>query len=207
MSNSYITAASTPEWVDYGYVFQNCRLSAAEGVDRVYLGRPWRDYAQTVFLNCEMGDHIVPEGWHNWGRPATEETTFYAEYKSKGPGASPQDRVKWSHQLSDEKARAYTLEKVFSGTNGLKNTFGFSWYGYEKDTSFNLNSAYQKDQKQFPHIKKVEERNFSDLRTLKDLPYKNVGYREHGCILHQCITQKVTTGDHSGTWWRLEIRQ
>ena len=61
--NSYITAASTPENVEFGYVFKNCKLTAAPGVTKVYLGRPWRPYASTTFLNCEFGSHIRPEGY------------------------------------------------------------------------------------------------------------------------------------------------
>ncbi|MEO9031635.1 MAG: pectinesterase family protein, partial [Ginsengibacter sp.] len=51
-ANSYITAASTPQDVSYGFVFNNCTLEAAPGIDKVFLGRPWRKYAKTVFLNC-----------------------------------------------------------------------------------------------------------------------------------------------------------
>lgn len=113
--NSYITAASTPEWVEYGYVFLNCKLTADPVVDKVYLGRPWRDYAKTVFINTEMGEHILPEGWHNWGRPEAEKTSFYAEYNSKGSGANPAERVDWSHQLTKEQAVKYKLKNVFKG--------------------------------------------------------------------------------------------
>lgn len=118
--NSYITAASTPEWVDYGYVFLNCKLTAEPSADKVYLGRPWRDYAKTVFINTEMGDHIVPEGWHNWRRPEAETTVYYAELGSKGPGADPKNRVEWSHQLKQAALEKYTLEKIFSGWNPVR---------------------------------------------------------------------------------------
>ncbi|MGB3798867.1 MAG: pectinesterase family protein [Lewinella sp.] len=99
-SNSYLTAASTPEGRQYGFVFVNCGLTAAEGVDSVYLGRPWRDYARTIFVNCQLGDHIVPQGWDNWGSPEKESTVFYAEYGNTGKGARPADRVNWSRQLT-----------------------------------------------------------------------------------------------------------
>jgi len=112
-ADSYITAASTPKDIDYGFVFLNCTLTADEGVNKAYLGRPWRDYAKTVFINCEMGSHILPEGWDNWSSPEREQTIFYAEYNSQGPGAAPQQRVDWSHQLSRKEAKGYTLEKVF----------------------------------------------------------------------------------------------
>ena len=111
--NSYVTAASTPEREEFGYVFNNCRLIHDENTDKVYLGRPWRSFAKTVFINCELGDHIFKEGWHNWGKPYAEKTTFYAEYGSKGPGAaSKKERVKWSHQLKDKDLGKYTPENV-----------------------------------------------------------------------------------------------
>src|SRR5699024_10390962 len=102
--NSYITAASTPKHEPYGFVFLDCTLTAAPEADQVYLGRPWRIYAQTVFVNCKMGDFIRPEGWHNWSKPEAEKTAFYAEYKSQGPGAHPASSVEWSHQLAQKDA-------------------------------------------------------------------------------------------------------
>jgi beta-xylosidase len=114
-SDSYITAASTPEGVRYGFVFQGSRLTAEPGVKRVYLGRPWRDHARTVFLNSWMGPHIRPEGWHNWSRPVTERTAFYAEFGNTGPGAARDGRVPWSKELTAAQAADYTREKVLCG--------------------------------------------------------------------------------------------
>lgn len=111
--NSFITAASTPKDSQFGYIFRNCKLTADTGVEKVYLGRPWRDCAQVVFISCAMGDHIASEGWHNWGQPKREKTAFYAEYKSTGPGAGPGERVKWSHQLSKRELREYTFDKIY----------------------------------------------------------------------------------------------
>jgi pectinesterase len=62
-----------------------------------------------------MSSIIRPEGWHNWDKPLREQTASYAEYNSTGPGANPLERVSWSHQLTDEQAEQYTLEKVLSG--------------------------------------------------------------------------------------------
>ena len=112
--NSYVTAASTFQGQKYGYVFRNCTLTAAPGVDKVYLGRPWGAYARTVFLHCHLGSHIVPEGWHDWekpGKPDTKKNSYYAEYQNDGPGARG-PRVKWSRQLKASEAAAYTFEKV-----------------------------------------------------------------------------------------------
>lgn len=115
--DSYVTAASTPADVTYGYVFNNCKLTAAEGVTKVYLGRPWRPYAYTLFMNCELGSHIVPCGWHNWGKASNEETARYAEYNNSGAGASTKDRASWSKQLTKKEAAKVTLENVFKIDN------------------------------------------------------------------------------------------
>ena len=125
--DSYITAASTPSWVKWGYVFKNCRFTAAEGVKEVYLGRPWRDYAKTVFINCAFGPHILPVGWHNWSRPEAEKTVFYAEYNNSGPGAATAARVPWSHQLSKKEAALYTPENIF-GVDAAAAISGTKWY-------------------------------------------------------------------------------
>jgi pectinesterase len=123
--DSYITAASTPKDTAFGYVFKNCKLTADENVTKVYLGRPWRPFAKTVYINCEMDKHILPEGWHNWSKPEAEISSFYAEYKCTGEGFLPKTRVPWSHQLSDSEAKNYTIEKILD--SGISNTTK-QWY-------------------------------------------------------------------------------
>ena len=95
-------------------MFRNCTLTAAPGVNKCYLGRPWGAYAKTVFLDCTLGGHILPEGWHDWekpGKPDTKKNSFYAEYGSKGPGARGA-RVKWAHTLRAKDLEKYSFEKV-----------------------------------------------------------------------------------------------
>lgn len=111
-ANSYITAASTPENAAYGYIFSHCRLTADEEVTKVYLGRPWRPYAYTLFICCEMGSHIRPEGWHNWRNPANETTARYMEYGNTGPGADRTGRVAWCRKLTDKEAQAIDASDV-----------------------------------------------------------------------------------------------
>src|SRR5690606_14235697 len=106
--NSFITAASTDYGNEFGYVFRHCKLIADPDVTQVYLGRPWRDYARVVFIECDMGAHVKPEGWHNWNKPEREKTAFYAEYKSKGPGGDASRRVSWSRQLKEKELKEYS---------------------------------------------------------------------------------------------------
>ena len=113
-ANSYVTAASTPADQTYGYVFNRCKLIADEGIDKVFLGRPWRPYAYTLFMNCELGKHIRPEGWHNWGKKDNEQTARYLEYNNTGDGADKTNRVVWSKQLTKKEAQKITPELVFN---------------------------------------------------------------------------------------------
>lgn len=117
-TDSYITAASTPQNVEYGYVFNRCKIVAAEGVSKVYLGRPWRPYAHTLFMNCQLGKHILPVGWHNWSNTQNETTARYCEYDNHGEGAATKERAAWTRQLTRKEAAKVTLENVFRQNGG-----------------------------------------------------------------------------------------
>lgn len=110
--NSFITAARTPKGRKFGYVFLNCSFKANPGVTKVYLGRPWRAYANVVYKNCKLGSFIRPAGWSNWHQTDRYKTAYYAEYHNTGPGANTSHRVPWSHQLTRKQAREYTVENI-----------------------------------------------------------------------------------------------
>jgi pectinesterase len=113
--NGYITAAATPVDKASGFLFHRCRLLSSAAADSVYLGRPWRDYAKTVFLDCWMDAHIRQEGWHDWEKSSAGTTVFYAEYGSAGPGAHLEARTAWSRQLKEADMDRFTLEACFGG--------------------------------------------------------------------------------------------
>lgn len=117
-AEGYLTAPATDKGKSCGYVFYDCKMTADEGVNNVFLGRPWRPYAQAVFIRCELGKHIAPAGWDNWRNKENEKTAFFAEYESTGEGANPQARAKFSHQLKDLKK--YDIERVLAGEDGWK---------------------------------------------------------------------------------------
>ena len=112
-ADSYITAASTPQDVPFGYIFNNCRITADQQVSKVYLGRPWRDYGYTLFMNCELPRQIRPEGWHHWQKER-ENTARYMEYNNRGEGANTKERATWTRQLTKQEALQITLKKVFA---------------------------------------------------------------------------------------------
>ncbi|SFF17029.1 pectinesterase [Paenibacillus algorifonticola] len=114
-SRGYITAASTPEDAAFGYVFLDCKITGAEGVVDVYLGRPWRPYAHVAFIRTSVDGSITPEGWHNWGQPDREATSRYEEFGSFGAGAASGARVSWSRQLSAGEAVDYRIITILDG--------------------------------------------------------------------------------------------
>lgn len=113
------TAASTPENTEFGFVFQGCKFTSAPNISKVFLGRPWRIYAKTAILNSTLGNHILPEGWFNWDKPEAEKTSFYAEFNNSGNGSDVKNRVKWSHQLTENEAKLYSKENVLKDSNHL----------------------------------------------------------------------------------------
>ena len=90
---------------------------ADEGVEKCYLGRPWRPYAYTLFMNCELGKHIRPTGWDNWRNPENEKTARYMEYNNSGEGAATKERCAWAKQLTKKEAAKLTVQEVFSINN------------------------------------------------------------------------------------------
>ncbi len=117
-SDGYITApmrfaADEPS----GFIFHKCRLTTSDTKNGVYLGRPWRDYGRTVFLNTQMDAHIRPEGWHHW-EPQREKTAYFAEYGSTGKGALLETRVPWAKKLGDADVKVFSVEYFLSGRDG-----------------------------------------------------------------------------------------
>jgi polygalacturonase len=102
---------------DSGFVFNHCTLTAAPGAANIWLGRPWRPYAKVIFLNTEMGAHIVPAGWREWhpGETHSIETVYYAEYNSTGPGAHPGGRDPHTKLLTATEGAEFETKTFFNG--------------------------------------------------------------------------------------------
>ena len=134
-SNSFITAANTPEAKKFGFVFLDCKIIADSAVSKVYLGRPWRAWAKTAFIRCDLPEQISPSGWDNWSNAENEKTTYYVEYKNTGKGADYTKRVNWSYQLTDKEAKEYTVENIFATVNAVSPT-GSNWFQHIRSGKF-----------------------------------------------------------------------
>lgn len=138
---SAITAASTKDYVEFGYVFRNCRITSEEGTS-TDLGRPWGDNASAVaYINCELPEEINANGWNNWGDAAKESTSRFVEFWNYGPGADISNRVSWAKMLSYSEAQNYNTLNV------LKTTYSSSprvddWNPYEVIKESGIENLY-----------------------------------------------------------------
>lgn len=64
-------------------------------------------------MNCDMGRHIRPEGWHHWQKER-QQTARYMEYNNRGEGAATDKRAAWTRQLTKKEAQKITMETVFA---------------------------------------------------------------------------------------------
>lgn len=110
--NSYYTAPSTYEDQTFGYVFEHCHFTGNCPDRTVMLSRPWRIHAKVVLLYCSLDKQITETGFHDWNKPESHNTCYYAEYCCSGDGYVPEKRPGYVHQLTSEEAQLYTKEKV-----------------------------------------------------------------------------------------------
>ncbi|KAK7411799.1 hypothetical protein VNO78_03240 [Psophocarpus tetragonolobus] len=117
-----------------GISIQSCYIRADfdDSSVKSYLGRPWKAYSRTVYLESYVDDFIDPKGWILMPNSAEQQskTLYYGEYNNK-PGASTDNRVNWSgyHVMDDVDAFNFTVLKfIFSGSDWLEKT----WFPYDR---------------------------------------------------------------------------
>ncbi len=111
--NGYVTAASTYKSEPYGYIFNRCRFTGNCPPDTVYLGRPWRNFAQTILIECEIGAHIKAELFHDWDKSDAHKTVFYGVYNCFGENFCADKAASFVRNLSCEEAEKILLTKAF----------------------------------------------------------------------------------------------
>ena len=123
-----IAAPSTNASLKWGYVFQQCTVSAMDGATQVVdgswnLGRPWQDSPRCYYLNTRM--NVLPNN-NGWTDMSKLPTYFY-EYGSTDKdgkaidlsvrGNSPTSTNKYTPVLTAEEAAKFTVENVLGGTD------------------------------------------------------------------------------------------
>ncbi|KAL4317910.1 hypothetical protein GQ457_18G007020 [Hibiscus cannabinus] len=113
-----------------GYVIDNCVVKAAyglgssKGVKKTYLGRPWKKYSRTVYVQSFMDSSIDPSGWIKWNG-AFDSSVYYAEYGNKGPGSNTGLRINWPgyhNHLNNYQVNQYTVSNFIDGGKWLPAT-------------------------------------------------------------------------------------
>ncbi|XP_024931992.2 putative pectinesterase/pectinesterase inhibitor 45 [Ziziphus jujuba] len=107
-----------------GFVLQNCRVMADKALVpvkekiRSYLGRPWKEFSRTIFMESDIEDIIHPDGWMPWEGEFALKTLYYAEYNNKGAGSKTTARVKWpGYKVIDkQEANKFTVENFLPGS-------------------------------------------------------------------------------------------
>ncbi|KAL5700698.1 pectinesterase [Ranunculus cassubicifolius] len=109
-----------------GFSIQFCNISAASDLGSIptYLGRPWKQYSRTVFMQSYMSSAVSPQGWLEWQGDFALSTLYYGEYMNYGPGAGLGSRVKWPgyHQMDSIVASTFTVAKFIDGNMWLPPT-------------------------------------------------------------------------------------
>jgi len=117
-----------------GFSIQFCNISADYDLvnsvnsfnsTHTYLGRPWKPYSRTIFMQSYISDVLRPEGWLEWNGDFALDTLYYAEYMNYGPGAGVANRVKWQgyHVMNDSsQASNFTVSQFIEGNLWLPST-------------------------------------------------------------------------------------
>lgn len=132
-SGGYIVAPSHGDDVKWGYVFNNCTITApgVPSETSIWLGRPWHNSPKTVFLNTRAEVTIPATGWYETmgGLPA-----IWADWNTVDGNGNPVDLSqrrdtyyktvdgekvygKAKNFLTDEEAAEYTVKNVLSGSD------------------------------------------------------------------------------------------
>ena len=116
--NGYVTAASTPEEMPYGFVFHGCSFTGECAENTVYLGRPWREYAKTALVDCWLGPHIRRDGFWDWNKEKARECAEYRGALLSGPGATTDEWVPFASTIQEDQLVRYSRENVLAGEDG-----------------------------------------------------------------------------------------
>ena len=69
--------------------------STSSTITKTYLGRPWKEYSRTVYMQSYIDSVVDPLGWHEWNGDFALSTLYYGEYNNTGPGSDTANRVTW----------------------------------------------------------------------------------------------------------------
>eukprot|EP00253_Pinus_taeda_P030553 PITA_30553 len=114
-----------------GTSIHNCKITPDADLIPVkrsfptYLGRPWKEYSRTVYMQSYIDGVIQPAGWLEWDGAFDFKTLYYREYMNTGPGSATGNRVKWPGYRvikSSQEASKFTVAEFIQGNLWLQST-------------------------------------------------------------------------------------
>ena len=111
-----------------GIIIHNSVVTGASDFNpssvNAYLGRPWKEYSRTVFMETFLDSLINPAGWMEWTGNFALNTLYYAEYANTGPSSSTAERVTWKgyHVINATEASEFTVEDFLTGNSWIPAT-------------------------------------------------------------------------------------
>lgn len=137
-TNAFTAHGRTDPNQNTGTSIHNCRIAAASdlasanGTTKSYLGRPWKEYSRTVYMQSFIDGLIDPAGWLAWSGDFALSTLYCAEHNNSCPGSDTSNRVSWPgyHVINASDAGCFTVSNFISGdswipTTGVPYTGGF----------------------------------------------------------------------------------
>ncbi|CAI9108974.1 OLC1v1008696C1 [Oldenlandia corymbosa var. corymbosa] len=128
-TNAVTAQSRTDACQSTGFVFYNCVVNGTEeymvlynskpGIHRNFLGRPWKEYSRTVYINSSLGSLLSSQGWMPWSGEFALATLYYGEFGNGGPGADLAGRVPWSSQIPEEHVNVYTVGNFIQGDDWI----------------------------------------------------------------------------------------
>ncbi|KAL5565976.1 hypothetical protein UlMin_029140 [Ulmus minor] len=106
-----------------GISIHNCSIRAADDLAssnstiRTYLGRPWKEFSRTVYLQSFMDSLIDPAGWVEWNGDLGLSTLYYGEFNNTRLGSNTSSRVTWPgfHMINAIDAVNFTVSNFIMG--------------------------------------------------------------------------------------------
>ncbi|KAM1395687.1 hypothetical protein PS2_031143 [Malus domestica] len=113
-----------------GTSIHNCTIRAADDLassnssTKTYLGRPWKEYSRTVYMQSYIDSLVEPVRWRAWDGDFALSTLYYAEYNNTGTGSNTTNRVTWPgyHVINSTDAANFTVTNFLLGDDWLPQT-------------------------------------------------------------------------------------
>ncbi|KAF8728921.1 hypothetical protein HU200_018220 [Digitaria exilis] len=97
------------------------QLAGRSPATKVYLGRPWKDFARTVVMESVIGGFVHGQGYMPWEGKENLGTAFFGEFANSGDGASVTGRKEMQgfHVMSKGKALQFTVGHFLNGAEWI----------------------------------------------------------------------------------------